>query len=48
MTPSGHVAELRDALPVGSHIVITHVVFDSRPDVAEPIVTLYRKFAGAR
>ena len=44
--PFRRVAELRDALPAGSHIVITHVVFDSRPDAAEPIVNLYRKMLG--
>ncbi|MFG1709010.1 SAM-dependent methyltransferase [Nonomuraea sp. M3C6] len=44
--PWARVAELRDALPAGSHIVITHVVFDSRPEVAEPIVALYRTVLG--
>ncbi|MBT2230070.1 SAM-dependent methyltransferase [Nonomuraea sp. NEAU-A123] len=44
--PFRRVAELRDALPVGSHIVITHVVFDSRPEAAEPIVSIYRKMLG--
>ncbi|RVX42620.1 O-methyltransferase involved in polyketide biosynthesis [Nonomuraea polychroma] len=44
--PFRRVAELRDALPAGSHIVITHVVFDARPEIAEPIVDLYRKFLG--
>jgi hypothetical protein len=41
--PFGRVAELRDALADGSYLAITHVVFDSRPEVAEPIVDLYRK-----
>jgi hypothetical protein len=44
--PFRRVAELRDALPAGSHIVITHVVFDSRPEAAEPIVNIYRKMLG--
>ncbi|HUR08088.1 MAG TPA: SAM-dependent methyltransferase [Nonomuraea sp.] len=44
--PFRRVAELRDALPAGSHIVITHVVFDSRPEAAEPIVNIYRKLLG--
>jgi hypothetical protein len=49
--PDGHepfrrVAELCEALPAGSHVVITHVVFDSRPEVAEPIVALYRRMLG--
>ncbi|MGW0808631.1 SAM-dependent methyltransferase [Nonomuraea sp. NPDC002799] len=44
--PFRAVAELRDALPAGSHIVITHVVFDSRPEVADPMVALYRSILG--
>ncbi|SEG91832.1 S-adenosyl methyltransferase [Nonomuraea solani] len=44
--PYRRVAELIDALPAGSHVVITHVVFDSRPEIAEPIVQLYRKMLG--
>ncbi|MGP3964818.1 SAM-dependent methyltransferase [Nonomuraea sp. 3N208] len=44
--PFLRVAQLRDALPAGSHIVITHVVFDSRPEIAEPIVDLYKKILG--
>ncbi|MEU6720447.1 SAM-dependent methyltransferase [Nonomuraea sp. NPDC046802] len=44
--PFARVAELRDALPVGSHIVITHVVLDSRPEAAKPLVALYREVLG--
>ncbi|MEV0387479.1 SAM-dependent methyltransferase [Nonomuraea sp. NPDC050643] len=44
--PFRRVAELIDALPAGSHVVITHVVFDSRPEIAAPIVELYQKLLG--
>ncbi|WP_345575893.1 SAM-dependent methyltransferase [Nonomuraea rosea] len=44
--PFRRVAELRAALPAGSYIVITHVVFDARPEAAEPIVDVYRKMRG--
>ncbi|TMR17698.1 SAM-dependent methyltransferase [Nonomuraea turkmeniaca] len=44
--PFRHVAALRDALPAGSHFVVTHVVLDSRPEIAEPIVDLYKKILG--
>jgi O-methyltransferase involved in polyketide biosynthesis len=44
--PFRRVAELRDALPAGSHVVITHVVFDARPEAAEPIAGIYRKILG--
>ncbi|MGP3912610.1 SAM-dependent methyltransferase [Nonomuraea sp. 10N515B] len=44
--PFRRVAELRDALPAGSHVVITHVVFDARPEIAEPLVDLYKKMLG--
>jgi len=37
------VARLRDGLPRGSFVGISHVVFDERPDVADPIVDIYRK-----
>ncbi|MFJ2034027.1 SAM-dependent methyltransferase [Streptosporangium sp. NPDC087985] len=41
--PFKSVALLRDAVPVGSHLVITHVVFDTRPEKAGPLVDIYRK-----
>jgi hypothetical protein len=40
--PFKRVAELRDWMPVGSYLVIGHVVFDSRPEAAAPIVDVYR------
>ena len=40
--PFKAVAWLRDALPPGSLLAISHVVFDARPDVVEPIEELYR------
>ncbi|MEV5712161.1 SAM-dependent methyltransferase [Actinoallomurus sp. NPDC052274] len=40
--PFKSVAWLRDAVPSGSHLAITHVVFDTRPDVVEPIEEIYR------
>ncbi|MFI7703848.1 SAM-dependent methyltransferase [Nonomuraea sp. NPDC049480] len=46
--PFRRVAELRDALPVGSHVVISHVVFDSRPEAAQPIVDIYRNILGTQ
>jgi O-methyltransferase involved in polyketide biosynthesis len=36
------VAWLRDALPSGSHLAISHVVFDTKPDVIDPIEDIYR------
>lgn len=40
--PFASVAWLRDAVPSESHLAITHVVFDTRPDVVEPIEEIYR------
>ncbi|MGI8332558.1 SAM-dependent methyltransferase [Actinomadura scrupuli] len=40
--PLGCVARLRDAMPSGSYLGLSHVVFDARPDVAQPIVDIYR------
>ncbi|MEV5413748.1 SAM-dependent methyltransferase [Thermopolyspora sp. NPDC052614] len=37
------VARLRDGLARGSFIAISHVVFDERPELAEPIVDIYRR-----
>ncbi|MCW2915351.1 MAG: hypothetical protein JWN52_3419 [Actinomycetia bacterium] len=41
--PFGCVARLRDLMPAGSYLVLTHVVFDTRPDAAEPIVDVYKQ-----
>jgi O-methyltransferase involved in polyketide biosynthesis len=41
--PFGSVARLRDLMPAGSYLVLTHVVFDTRPDAAEPIVDIYKQ-----
>jgi hypothetical protein len=40
--PFSAVAWLRDAIPSGSHLTISHVVFDTRPDAVEPIEEIYR------
>jgi S-adenosyl methyltransferase len=40
--PFKAVAWLREALPSGSLLAISHAVFDTRPDVVEPIEELYR------
>jgi hypothetical protein len=37
------VAELRGWMPEGSYILIGHAVFDSRPEVAAPIVDIYKR-----
>jgi S-adenosyl methyltransferase len=42
--PFEKVARLRDLVPVGSHVAISHVVFDIRPELAEPIVDFYSRF----
>ncbi|MET8158660.1 SAM-dependent methyltransferase [Sphaerisporangium sp. NPDC005289] len=44
--PYKRVAELRDLLAAGSHLMIVHAVFDSRPEVAPPIVDVYRRVFG--
>ncbi|GGK89035.1 hypothetical protein Sme01_02340 [Sphaerisporangium melleum] len=44
--PYKQVARLRDLLAVGSHLTIVHAVFDSRPEVAGPIVEIYRRVLG--
>ncbi|MDH2424688.1 SAM-dependent methyltransferase [Sphaerisporangium sp. TRM90804] len=41
--PFKRVAELRDWMGPGSHLVIVHAVFDSRPEVAGPIGDVYRR-----
>lgn len=37
------VAQVRDHLAPGSHLAIGHAVFDSRPELAAPIVELFRQ-----
>lgn len=44
--PFKSVARLRDAVAVGSHLVIAHAVFDARPEAAGPLVDIYRKVLG--
>lgn len=41
--PFESVAKLRDALPPGSHMTLTHVVFDDHPETAKALVDIYRK-----
>jgi hypothetical protein len=40
--PFTSIAWLRDALPSGSYLALSHVVFDDRPDVVTPIEDIYR------
>ncbi|MCO6011333.1 SAM-dependent methyltransferase [Actinoallomurus purpureus] len=40
--PFKSIAWLRDAIPSGSYLAISHVVFDTRPDVVEPIEEIYQ------
>ncbi|WP_433182586.1 SAM-dependent methyltransferase [Actinoallomurus sp. CA-150999] len=40
--PFKSVAWLRDAIPSGSHLAISHVVFDTHPDIVDPIEDIYR------
>ncbi|MEU4832567.1 SAM-dependent methyltransferase [Streptosporangium sp. NPDC023615] len=44
--PHKSVAVLREAVPVGSHFAIAHVVFDTRPEAAGPLVDIYRRVLG--
>ncbi|MFI6512553.1 SAM-dependent methyltransferase [Streptosporangium sp. NPDC050855] len=44
--PHKNVAVLREAVPVGSHFAIGHVVFDTRPEAAGPLVDIYRQVLG--
>jgi hypothetical protein len=44
--PFKRVAELRDLMPVGSHLVVIHAVFDARPEAAAPIVDVYQQVFG--
>ncbi|GLY79152.1 SAM-dependent methyltransferase [Actinoallomurus iriomotensis] len=40
--PFKSVALLRDLLPGGSHLVLSHAVFDNRPDAVTPVEDVYR------
>jgi SAM-dependent methyltransferase len=40
--PYRSVATLRDATVPGSHLALSHLVFDTRPEVARPIEDVYR------
>ncbi|MEU8247805.1 SAM-dependent methyltransferase [Nonomuraea sp. NPDC048916] len=44
--PFESVARLCERLPAGSHLGLTHAVFDTRPDVAEQIADIYREALG--
>jgi hypothetical protein len=44
--PFKSVAWLRDALPTGSYLALSHVVFDTRPDAVDPIEEIYRAVLG--
>lgn len=37
------VAHVRDRLAPGSHLMIGHAVFDSRPELARPVIDLFRQ-----
>ncbi|MEV6987043.1 SAM-dependent methyltransferase [Sphaerisporangium sp. NPDC051017] len=41
--PFKRVAELRDWMPVGGHLVVAHAVTDSRPESAQPVVDVYKR-----
>ncbi|MFB9837262.1 SAM-dependent methyltransferase [Actinoallomurus acaciae] len=40
--PFKKVALLRDLLPGGSHLLLSHAVFDDRPDAVTPVEDVYR------
>ncbi|MFF5113861.1 SAM-dependent methyltransferase [Streptosporangium sp. NPDC000509] len=44
--PHKSVAILRDAVPVGSHFGIGHVVFDTRPEAKGPLVEIFQRVLG--
>ncbi|MFC6086761.1 SAM-dependent methyltransferase [Sphaerisporangium aureirubrum] len=44
--PFKRVGELRDWMPPGSHLVLAHVVLDSRPAAADRIVQVYKRIIG--
>ncbi|MFC6086760.1 SAM-dependent methyltransferase [Sphaerisporangium aureirubrum] len=41
--PFKRVAELRDWMPIGSHLVVSHAVLDSRPKAADGVVPVYQR-----
>jgi hypothetical protein len=45
--PFEKVALMRDAMAPGSHLAITHVVFDARPEAARPMAEVYREILGS-
>lgn len=44
--PQEKVARLRELLAPGSHLGLTHAVFDSRPDIRDAITDIFRKALG--
>jgi hypothetical protein len=44
--PFTSVARLRDAIPAGSYLALSHVVFDTGPETAHPIEDVYRDILG--
>lgn len=44
--PFTSIARLRDAMPSGSYLALSHVVFDARPEAARPIEDVYRGVLG--
>ncbi|WP_433236808.1 SAM-dependent methyltransferase [Streptosporangium sp. CA-135522] len=44
--PFKSVSLLRDSVAAGSHLVIAHAVFDTRPEAAGPLVDIYREVLG--
>jgi S-adenosyl methyltransferase len=46
--PHRSVAWLRDAIPAGSYLALSHAVFDGRPQAARPIEEIYRDILESR
>ncbi len=44
--PFKAVARLRDAIPAGSHLALSHAVFDTKPDAAAPIEDIFQQILG--
>jgi S-adenosyl methyltransferase len=44
--PAKCIARLRDMLPSGSHLVLSHAVFETRPPTDDPVVAIYREVSG--
>jgi hypothetical protein len=44
--PFASVAWLRDAIPAGSYLALSHAVFDTRPEAARPMEDIYRDILG--